>query len=148
IPGTITLRDIASDGRALTTRDTEQLEMAAIVEGERGQRNLSWLDWSRVADVSPDGNKVLFDESGVGGGAQNVVYVHRLDDGSTVRVGPGVAMAFSPDGRFALTLSTSDRTRLRLAPLGEGAAEDLPASSLQYQWVRYFPDGRRLLALA
>jgi DNA-binding winged helix-turn-helix (wHTH) protein len=148
IPGTVTLRDIAADGRALTSRDTEQLEMAALVEGETVTRNLSWLDWSRVADISLDGRLVLFDESGVGGGAQNIVYVHRLDDGSTMRVGPGVAMAFSPDGRSALTRNTQDRTRLRHVPLGEGPGEDLPISGLHYQWVRYFPDGRRLLALA
>jgi WD40 repeat protein len=148
IPGTLTLRDIAPDGRALTSRDTEQLEMAAVLDGEATARNLSWLDWSRVADISPDGRMVLFDESGVGGGAHYIVYVHRLDDGSTVRIGPGVAMAFSPDGRFALTLGTDDRARLRHTPLGDGPGEDLPISGLQYQWVRYFPDGRRMLALA
>jgi WD40 repeat protein len=133
IPGTLTLRDIASDGRALASRDTEQLEMAAVIDGEPAPRNLSWLDWSRVADISADGRMVLFDESGVGGGAQNLVYVHRLDDESTVRVGPGVAQAFSPDGRFALTLSTDDRTRLRHTPLGDGHGEEFPASGLQYQ---------------
>ena len=148
IAGTMTLRDLASDGRALASRDTEQLEMAALVTGERTQRNLSWLDWSRVADISDDGRLVLFDESGVGGGAQNLVYVHRLDDESTVRIGPGVAMAFAPDGKSVLMLGTDDRTRLRLTPLGEGKGEDLPPTGLHYQWARYFPDGRRLLALA
>jgi hypothetical protein len=37
---------------------------------------------------------------------------------------------------------------LRLVPLGEGKSIDLPATGLEYQWVRFFPDGRRLLALA
>src|SRR5262249_39218835 len=58
------------------------------------------------------------------------------------------AMALSPDGRFALTLDTEDRTRFRLLPLEEGNAAELPVSGLEYQWARYFPDGQRLIALA
>ena len=60
-------------------------------------------------------------------------------------------MAFSPDGRFALTLSLEPRTRFHLVPLADGAAAtvvDLPETGLEYQWARYFPDGKRLLALA
>ncbi|MBI1873255.1 MAG: winged helix-turn-helix domain-containing protein [Acidobacteria bacterium] len=148
IAGTMTLCDIASDGRALTSRETRLLEMAAIVEGEATQRDLSWLDWSRVADVSADGRLVLFDEGGVAAGSQFLTYVHRLDDQSTVRLGEGRAMALSSDGRFALTLDSRERTRLRLLPLGDGKAAELPPSGLEYQWARYFPDGRRLLALA
>src|SRR5216683_169645 len=55
--GVLTLRDIAPDGTALVSRDTARLEMAAVREGEVSQRDLSWLDWSRVADVSTDGRR-------------------------------------------------------------------------------------------
>src|SRR5262249_461751 len=48
IAGTMTLRDITADGRALITRETEQLEMAAVTDDDSRQQNLSWLDWSRV----------------------------------------------------------------------------------------------------
>ncbi|HEV8316335.1 MAG TPA: LpqB family beta-propeller domain-containing protein [Vicinamibacterales bacterium] len=146
--GTMTLRDIALDGSALASRDTERLEMAAVREGETTERDLSWLDWSRVADVSSDGRLVLFDESGVAGGPQYSVYIHRLDDDATVRLGDGLGMGLSPDGKHALTLSPHDRTRLRILPLGAGKPIELAATGLVYQWARYFPDGRRLLALA
>jgi hypothetical protein len=91
---------------------------------------------------------VLFDESGIGAGPQYLVYVHRLDNGSTVRLGPGRAMAFSPDGRFVLILGTEDRTQFRLLPLEDGKAVELPRTGLEYQWARFFPDGQRLIALA
>src|SRR3989441_221209 len=146
--GTMTLRDIAPDGSALASRDTERLEMAAVREGETTERDLSWLDWSRVADVSTDGRLVLFDESGVAGGPQYSVYIHRLDDGSTVRLGDGLGMGLSPDGKQVLTLSPQDRTRLRVLPLGEGKPIGLAATGLVYQWARYSQDGRLLLALA
>lgn len=151
IAGSMTLRDVAPDGRALVTRETEQLEMAAVVSGEQGQRNISWLDWSRVADISADGREILFDESGVAAGARYKIYRHRLEDRSTVQLGEGSAMAFSTDGRSALTLSLEPRTRFHLVPLADGAAGavvDLPETGLEYQWARFFPDGKRLLALA
>jgi len=151
IAGIMTLRDLAPDGRALITRETEQLEMAVTSPGQPDQRNLSWLDWSRVADVSDDGQLILFDESGVAAGAHYMIYLYRNDTHSTVRLGEGRAMALSLDGRFALTLGVEPRTRFRLVPLaGEAAATavDLPATGLDYQWARYFPDGKRLLTLA
>jgi DNA-binding winged helix-turn-helix (wHTH) protein/Tol biopolymer transport system component len=148
IAGSMTLRDISKDGRALVSRETQRLEMAAVIAGETKQRDLSWHDWSRVADVSADGGTILFDESGIAAGPQYVVYIHRLDDQSTVRIGEGRAMALSPDGKFALALGTQERTRFRLLPIGEGTAVELRPTGLEYQWARFFPDGKRLLALA
>lgn len=147
IAGSMTLRDIAPDGSALISRDTTQLELAVLVDGA-GPRNLTWLDWSRVADVSADGSLVLFDESGVAAGAEYVIYLHRMSDGSTMRIGDGTAMALTPSGTMVLARGTRDRTRLRLLPIGHGSPRDVPHAGLEYQWVRFFPDGRRLLALA
>lgn len=146
--GAISLRDIAPDGRVLASRETRRLEMAIIGADESGPRDLSLHDWSRVADVSADGKMVLFDESGAAAGSQYQVYVRRLADESAMHLGEGRAMAFSPDARFVLTLGTQERTRFRIVPLGEGKASELPPSGLEYQWARYFPDGKRLLALA
>ena len=148
IAGTMTLRDVAPDGRALATRDTELLEMAALVGDNAEPRNLSWLDWSRVADVSADGQLILFDESGVAAGAQYQVYVRHLDTDRTTRLGQGRAMALSPDGRLALILGVEERARFRLVALDGGSAHELPATGLDYQWARFFPDGAHLLALA
>ncbi len=150
IAGTMTLRDITVDGRALVTRETEQLEMAAIDRTSK-MENLSWLDWSRVADVSADGRLILFDESGVAAGSRYLIYLHHRDTHTTTRLGEGGAMALSPGGEFALTLEADRRTQFHLVSLNDRAAEsvvDLPGTGLEYQWARYFPDGKRLLTLA
>ncbi len=149
IAGTMTLRDIADDGRALVTRETEQLEMA-LVDGQGEPENLSWLDWSRVADISADGRVILFDESGVAAGSRYRIYLHRRDTHATMLVGEGRAMALSPDGGSALTLDADGRTQFHVVPIADAAARpvDLPPTGLEYQWARYFPDGRRLLAFA
>jgi hypothetical protein len=131
------------------SRDTARLEMAGLTEADDVQRDLSLLDWSRVADVSADGRLVLFDESGVAGGPGYSVYLRRLDDNSAAQfVGDGLGMGLSPDGTHALTLGFRDRTHFRLLPLGGGEPIDLRPTGLEYQWARFFPDGHRLLALA
>jgi eukaryotic-like serine/threonine-protein kinase len=146
--GAISLRDIAPNGQVLASRETRRLEMAVIGAEEREPRDVSLHDWSRVADVSTDGSMVLFDESGAAAGSQYQIYVRHLKEDSAMRLGEGRAMAFSPDGRFVLTLGTQERTRFRLVPLGNGNTQELPPNGLEYQWARYFPDGKQLLALA
>ena len=148
IAGALTLRDVAADGRALASRETERLEMALIDTASGAQQDLSWLDWSRVVDISADGRSVLFDETGVAGAPDYLVYLRRLNDDSTVRLGVGLGMALSPDGKQALTLRPTDRTRFRLLPIDGGTPVEMEPSGLEYQWARYFPDGQRLLVLA
>jgi hypothetical protein len=91
---------------------------------------------------------ILFDESGVAVMGDYVSYVHRMDDNSTMRLGNVVAMALAPDGKFALVQQARDRSRLRLLPLDGSKPVDLSPAGVEYQWVRYFPDGHRLLGLA
>jgi DNA-binding winged helix-turn-helix (wHTH) protein len=146
-PGSLTLRDIAPDGRVLVARETRRLEMACRILHNATESDFSWLDWSRVQDVSPDNRLVLFDESGEAAGAHSLVYTQSTLDRSIVRLGEGVAMALSPNGKTAL-IADENRRRLRLVPVSGGASHDLPDTRLKYQWAKYFPDGRRLLVLA
>ena len=146
-PGPLTLRDISPTGTLLLSRDTRRLEMAGSIAG-RPERNFSWLDWSRVQQLSDDGSLLLFDGSSEGEGSQSVAYLQRTEDGSTIRVGPGRALGLAPDGNAVLSLDNNDRQLLRLLPLSGGAARQLPKLGLEYQWARYFADGLRVLALA
>jgi hypothetical protein len=146
-PGALTLRDIAPDGRILLARDARRLEMAGRIAPEDVEHEYSWLDWSRVQDLSPDGRLILFDESGEAAGAHPLAYVQHVLDRRIVRLGEGVAMALSPDGTTAL-LASENRRRLRLAPVTGGTPRDVPENGLTYQWAKYFPDGQRLLVLA
>jgi DNA-binding winged helix-turn-helix (wHTH) protein/Tol biopolymer transport system component len=148
LAGAATLRDIAPDGRVLISRDDRRLEMAAQLPGESTERDISWLDWSRAVDISRDGSTVLFDESGIASGGKYVSYLYRAADHNVLRLGEGLAMAFSPDETAALLLGADDRTRLRLVPIKGGAATEIGPCGLEYQWAKFFPDGKALLALA
>jgi len=146
-PGVLTLRDIARDGRLLISRETRRLEMAGKLSGDDAERGYSWLDWSRVQEVSPDGGLILFDEDGEAAGPHSVAYIRRAGVPGATRLGIGLAMALSAGGQAAL-LSSEDHKNLRLVPIDGGQIQNLPDTGLFYQWVRYFPDGKRLLALA
>ena len=84
VPGSLRLEDISRDGRVLVARQDWHLEMAGRVGNDSNDRDLTWFDWTGAADLSADGNLVLFDESGDGGGANWTVYLHRVSDGSTL----------------------------------------------------------------
>jgi len=150
--GQLTLRDVAADGRALVTRDDLRLGILARAKGAPAERDLSWLDWSLVRDMSADGSIVLFDESGEGGGLRQGVYIRKLDGGPAVRLGDGVAMSLSPDGRFALSLRGVNQTGIVLLPTGAGSPVPLnPRDNgveLTIHQARFFPDGRRVALFA
>ena len=146
-PGVLTLRDIAPDGRVLLTVESRRLEMAGARAGEAKEQDYSLTDWSRIQQISPDGELLLFDESGEGSGWRPVAYLRRTRTGETVRLREGLAQGFTRDGSAVVVLS-EDRTELWLLPVSGGMGERLPSSGLTYQWARPFPHGDRLLVLA
>ncbi len=146
--GNLWVSDISPDGRALVGRGGSRLEMAAGSLDSPTAEDISWLDWSSVKDVSRGGELVLFEENGDGVAGKSVVFLHRRSDKSTVRLGSGMAMALNHDGTEALVLDDTDRTALRMLPIGPGKPRDLPRSGLTFQWARFYPGGRSMIALA
>ncbi|MFI5183435.1 MAG: protein kinase, partial [Vicinamibacteria bacterium] len=55
VPGTLTIHDVAPDGRVLLEQDIWQAGAIAFAAGATRERDLSWLDQSQVADLSADG---------------------------------------------------------------------------------------------
>jgi Tol biopolymer transport system component len=145
-PGILTLQDVASDGRALLNRDLARLGILALAPGDTKERDLSWLDWSLVRDFSADGKMLLFDESGQGGGPNYSVYIRKTDGSPAVRLGDGAAFALSPDGRWVASSPPGPPPRpIVLLPTGPGEPRRLAGDQISHYWVRFFPDGRRVL---
>jgi Tol biopolymer transport system component len=145
-PGVLTLQDVASDGRVLLNRDLVRLAMLALPPGETKERDLSWLDWSLVRDLSADGKTVLFDETGQGGGTNYSIYLRKTDGSPAVRLGDGAAFALSPDGKWVVSSPAGLPPRpLVLLPTGPGEPKRFPPDSINHTWTRFFPDGRRIV---
>jgi Tol biopolymer transport system component len=145
-PGGISLMDVGRDGRALVKQGIVRAQVVSPMDGRT--RDLSWLDWSTVADLSADGTTVLFYEWGLAVGGTPIVYTRNVNGAEPMRLGEGKALALSPDKRWALALQEAPPAHLVLLPTGAGASRALPSQSLtDFYWARWFPDGRRLLVV-
>jgi eukaryotic-like serine/threonine-protein kinase len=153
IPGTLVVFDIWRDGRVLLARAGRRREMMVLGENAPKERDLSWLDYSYPADLSADGKTVLFDEEGVGGGVQYgdskeltyAVYIRNTDGSPAIRLGEGAADAMSPDQKWVIVQTPASPEQLRLLPTGAGVAQTLTNDSINHQWARWFPDGKRFV---
>ncbi|MGB9235851.1 MAG: protein kinase [Terriglobales bacterium] len=153
LPGALMLFDIWKDGRVLMMRASWRRELVGMVDGEPKQRDLSWLDYSYPAGLSPDGKTLLFDEEGGGGslaysksgGLSYAVYIRKTDGSPAVLLGEGGALALSPDGKSVISQTNDSAAQLRLLTTGAGEARDLTKDNVNHTWARWFPDGKRIL---
>jgi hypothetical protein len=129
--GQIDLEDINRDGRVLLTRANIGIDLHALPPGASYERDLTWFGFSRLADLSSDGRRVLFTEFPEGAAEGGFTYLRKTDGTPAVRLGEGQALALSPDGRWALSLLTAP-VRLVVVPTGTGERKTLPGPELTY----------------
>jgi serine/threonine protein kinase len=104
------------------------------------ERDMSWLDWSALADLSPDGKSILFSETREGGGAKGAVYLRHLSDPTPIHLGDGLGDALSPDGKWALCRHGA---KLVLMPTGTGEPRELSIDGAFDNGAAWMPDSRR-----
>jgi len=144
-PGSLTIRDVASDGRVLLTRDDERRMLMGVPPGETQEIDLSLFDASGLASVSADGRVVLF-------GDRFGVYTRKTTpaDGKpepAVPLQPSEAYAddLSPDGKTVIA-TTAAADRLLLIATSESDVRTVPTPGITFfSGSRWFPDGRRIL---
>jgi len=146
--GRFTLNDIARDGRLLVAVESGRREMM-IGHRDGAERNLTWLDWSFLAGISPDGSRVVFEEQvGARRNNANAVYVRKSDGSPAVRFGEGTARSFSPDGRLIGVIPPGSDS-VHLLPVGVGTPKTVPLRGLEScVWWDWTPDATRLVIWA
>jgi len=153
LPGALMLLDIGKDGRLLMMRASWRRELIGLSGDDPKQRDLSWLDYSYPAQLSPDGKTLLFDEEGGGGaldysksgGLSYAVYSRKTDGSPAILLGPGGAVALSPDGKWAISQTQDSPSQLRLLPTGAGEQRALTNDNISHSWAHWFPDGKRII---
>ncbi|HEV2063532.1 MAG TPA: protein kinase [Thermoanaerobaculia bacterium] len=136
------IQDIGRDGRVLCSVNSSRREIVGFSAGDKGERNLTWLNWSFPRDIASDGKTVLFEEQNI----QPIgIYLRKLDGSAAVRIGEGDSYGFSPDGRWALSIRQAESGQFTLLPTGAGEPTLLPKSGINCQAATWFPDGRRIL---
>ncbi|HEU5393326.1 MAG TPA: hypothetical protein VFV36_00855, partial [Candidatus Methylomirabilis sp.] len=141
-PGFCYLHDVAPSGDALVLQVSPRMGLELAVRGQSQVRNLSWLDWTLIRDMTPDGRRILLDESGPGVGGTVMMYVRDTDGSPAVRLGEGQGVGFSPDGRWALGLEPRRHDALLLYPTGPGQTVVHPIPGLRCHNASWFPDGK------
>jgi Tol biopolymer transport system component len=142
------VHDVSRAGDLLLEREVTRNGILFRREGEREERDLSWLESSQLAWVSNDGQTLLFSEDQEGGGEKGSVYLRRTDGSPAVRLGDGIAQSLSPDGKWALALERAPLRRLVLLPTGVGQPRPLGTGKLNLLGGAFLPDGRRVVLAA
>src|SRR5574341_105706 len=126
-------------------RATVRSEIVFRRAGESEDHDLSWLDFSGIAGISPSGDSVLFYESGEGGGPEYTTFLRRTDGSPPVRVGMGRALDLSPDGRLVLSVDIRNAEALDLTPTGPGETRKIRIPALvAHDDAGFLADSRRI----
>jgi eukaryotic-like serine/threonine-protein kinase len=144
VPGGMWLKDVRN-GVVLTVSQQQRLGIRGMPPGGKQERELGWLGWSLLRDISRDGKKVLFEEEADGGGPHYTVFLRDTDGSPPVRIGEGEGRSISPDSKWVITKPVK-KGALSLVPTGVGEARQLTHDDISYGDVRYLPDGKQLLA--
>jgi serine/threonine protein kinase/Tol biopolymer transport system component len=140
--GSMKLFDISSAGRVLLTSGGWRAAIEYQPAGQTDIRDVSWLDWSILADLSADGQTILFNESREGGGPKGAVYIRRADAAVPIKIGDGFGDGLSPDGKLALC---HEGSKLVVLPTGTGEERELKIHGSFNNGVSWFPDNKRVV---
>jgi len=148
-PGSLELEDIARSGATLLTQYSDRRFLIGLAPGDTTERSYSWLDYTEPLDLSADGRTLLFEEWGEGGGPAGSIYLRRFDSSAPVRLGNGLGLALSPDGKMVLARLYTSPPKLALIPTGAGPTQTLEGDGLHYEECgRFLPDGKRVVFTA
>lgn len=145
VPGGMWLQDRFNDMALMVTHQI-RIGIRGTEPGGKQERELGWLGWSGMRDMTPDGKYILFDEEGDGGGPNYTVFMRNTDGSPPVRIGEGQGMALSADGKWAITQPAKGGP-LTVVPTGAGVARVVTHDNISYSGARFLPDGKRLLAV-
>ena len=145
LPGFFNLHDVSSSGKTLIAHDDRRRGMIEYTTGEPKERDLALFDVPVFADLSADGETVLFYEGGAASGTNYSTYIRQTDGSAAIRLGHGRAFALSPDGKWALASDPGVPTQLTLLPTHAGEPRILPSNGIAYMAGHWFPDGQRFL---
>jgi predicted Ser/Thr protein kinase len=147
-PKSYYFNDVDAAGRLLVEQSSWRQE-ALLQVGSEPPRDITWMDGCDVMDLAPDGETVLFADSGEAGGYRGSVWLRKPGAQDPVRLGEGLPLAgFSPDGKWVPVQVPGRRAELLLLPTGAGQPRVFSFGEVHPSGALWCPNGRRLLVAA
>jgi Tol biopolymer transport system component len=139
-PVSLVLQDIAPDGRVLFTSEEQRTKLMFRGPADKRERELSWLDWSLLNNLSPDGKLVAFSESAEGAGGTPGVFLRETSGAPASFLGAGSFPVFSPDGQSVAAYDEKPPAIL-IYPVGPGQVKHIPMPGYTIGLAGLLPDG-------
>ena len=135
----VVLHDISKDGRVLLSNLEARTKLMFRGPSDSRERELSWLDWSLLRSLSPDGKFVTFAESGEGAGRLQVSFLRETNGAPPVSLGTGGYPALSPDGKWVVVI---EREAVVIYPVGPGQSRRIDVPGFTLTGAGLLPDGK------
>ncbi len=134
------LYDVAPDGRTLVNFSQQRQYNFFIGPSDPTPRDLSWLSFTSVTDLSPDGRWILFSEESPG---EQVHYLRETSGAPPIRLLATTQAwsRFSPGGDRVI-LSRMEPPAVLIYPVGPGEPAEIVLPGFQIQEAGLMPDGR------
>ena len=144
LPGILRLHDISREGRALLSIERWRAGILFRGPADERERDLSWLDFSSLSDLSPDGRNLAFTEPGEAAGVVEFAYMRKSDGSPAVRLGDCASPTFSPDQKRILCESING-DQLRVIATGAAESKSLTTYGItQHGAFGWLPDGKEI----
>jgi hypothetical protein len=122
VPASLTIHDLSATGQILIGTESTKSGMRGRGSPDAEERELTWLDWPILRDISADGSLILFDEEGDGGGPAYKVFVRKTDGTPGGADWGGYGIRLSSSARWAITRPVASDARFVIQPIGPGGS--------------------------
>jgi hypothetical protein len=147
LPGILRLHDVSRDGRVLLSKESWRSGLQFREPADKKERDLSWLDYATLRDISPDGSLISFDDWGSAAGASGLAFLRKTDGSPAIKLGQYGEPVLSPDSKqvLASNATTVNLAGFVLLPTGVGEIQKISANGIQETASPGFmPDGKTI----
>ena len=149
IPGRLHVFDVGKSGEVLIANEVTRNEAWGRRNGQDRDMDLSWFDWTLARALSDDGQWVVLEEDGEGGGSDYTVFLRKTDGSPAIRLGSGMGLAISPDNKWVASTAVRQPAPIILLPAGAGQPITLGDGQFFHRAAaRFLPDGKSILLVA
>ncbi len=143
----LVLEDVSRNGEALLEGLDFRQRILFHSPGATRDRDLTWLDFGLASDISRDGNRIAFSETGEGAGEMQLAFIRPTDGGPAEKLGEGLLPMMSPDGDWAAAVDQV-RRGIVIYPIGAGQPRRIPLDGFEVERVGFLAGKKKLWLLA